>query len=461
MTRPRFFLAIEPDGGFACRDTGDGIDVRGFTWETGDGPHAGPAESAAKALGALGYRGDRLVLGLESGRVYAAEVSSDGLPRKDRRQALKYRLEEHLPLDAESLTADFLAPAAGRTFGVAVETAPARDLIDALAAAGVDVETVCPTAFLALSRLIGRLDTGAGFCLLGLGSGVEVFRIRDGRPAAWHTAGDDAPETVRAIEADILARPPADGEEVHFVAAGLQPEFLNAVAGRTGLVCRHVDESSPAALAARAATAVLEGRTAGWVNLRCDGLAPADRLGRFRRPIQAAAVLVFLFLATVIAGAFWRAGRYEALAAERLEEQRAVFVRLYPNQRTPVSVRRHLASEATRLAALSGADQALPLRPAAIDALKQVVAGFPADLRARLVMIRIEPVEVYLEGQARSHADAEAIARGISGQGLAMEPPRTESLAKGGVAFTLAGKPAGQSPQKTGPPPAVVKGDRP
>ncbi|MBE3068813.1 MAG: hypothetical protein IMZ66_01115, partial [Planctomycetes bacterium] len=428
---------------------------------TGDGPPADAATSAAETLATLGYRGEGLVLGLPSAQVYSAEVASDGLPRKDRRQALTYRLEEHLPLDAESLTADFLPPVGGRTFGVAVETAPAGDLIERLARAGIEVEAVCPTALLALWQLVDHLDGAAGFCLMGQAGGVDVFRIRDGRPVSWHTVEADPGEAAQAVQVDLLAQPPEDGAGGQLVAADLGPEFLEAVAGRTGLVCRHVDEASAVALAAQAAPAVLEGRGAGWVNLRRGDLAPGDRLGRLRRPLQAAAALVLVLLAVVTGGAWWRAGRYEAQAAGHIEEQRAVFLRLYPNQRVPGSVRRHLASEATRLAALAGTDQAVPDRPAALDTARRVVSGLPADLRARLVMLRIEPAEVYLEGQARSHADAEAVARGIAAQGLAMEPPRTESLAKGGVAFTLAGRPAAPPAPKTGSSPVAAKGGRP
>jgi hypothetical protein len=70
-----------------------------------------------------------------------------------------------------------------------------------------------------------------------------------------------------------------------------------------------------------------------------------------------------------------------------------------------------------------------------------MAAGIPPGMRVRILEIRIGPESIFIEGQARTHSDAETISRGLSGAGFAVEPPHTESLATGGVAFTLAGKP--------------------
>ncbi len=450
MTSPAFFIALEPHESFACRIADGEVELHEFTCPT-SGPAAGDtdddtgadrADAIHKVLATVDYDGSGICLGLPSSQVQSAQVLCDGLPRKGRQAALLYRLEEHLPLDAESLTADFLPPEGGRTLGVAVETQGLRRLLDRLTEVGVEVEAVCPTALLALWQLVEGPEERADFVLLDFPDRIDVFRMDGPRPIAWYVAPAEAAEVSRTIQACLLAHPAEPESEIDLVAGPLPPDFLSLVSDGTGVACRRVEEESCVSPAAQAAKALLAGDGAGWVNLRRDALAMPDRLGRLRRPIQTAVVLALLLLGTLIGGSWWRASRYQAEADRIIGSQRAIFGRLYPNTAVPTGVRRWLASEASQLTGLSGTGDAVPGRTAALDTLRQVAEGLPADVRFRMVLLRIEPTDILLEGQARSHADAETIARGIAKKGYAMEPPRTESLAKGGVSFTLIGKPA-------------------
>jgi len=450
MTRSIFFLAWELERAFACRTSGTEVEVRDLAPKSQD--DADKIAAAVAALNTLGYDGSGVVLGLPSASTYAAQVQTEGLPRKDRHQALAYRLEEHLPLDAESLTADFLPPLAGRALGIAIETQSLRNLADRLAVAGIRVEAVCPTALLALWQW-GRLfpDT-TEFVLLHFADHVDVFRIADGRPTSWFSTAPTPADVTRAIQASLLSQP-TEGTGSFGLLTDSAPvtSLAHAIAQATGLTCRPASEEPVRHLAARAATALLAGHGAGWVDLAHGASASADRLGRFRRPLQVAAILFFALLAAVSAGALVRTAAYEHQIATIHKSEEAVFLRLYPNQRLPLCIHPYLESERARLVGLKGVGRAIPQHPAALDILRKVVTGLPTDLRNRLVMLRIDSYEVYLEGQARSHTDAEAIGRGIAAQGLSMEPPRTESLAKGGVAFTLAGQPVALTPKTTAP----------
>jgi len=444
MTAPAYVVAMQPGRGLAARVDGGEVEVRPFTWEAGaeEPPLARRTDATRKVLGVLGYAGEGICLGLPSAWVLSAPVACDGLPRKGRRQAMVYRLEDHLPLDAEHLTADFLPAVGGRRLGLAVETERTRDLLDHLTEAGVEVEAVCPTALLALWTLVAEYDPGTDYVLVGGEDRVDLFRFAEGQPVRWYAVAHDPAEVVRTVEADLLSRPADPSRDLTLAAAATEPEFLSAVSDPTGLVCERVAEESAVHLAALAARDLLAGRGAGWVNLRRDGLGLANRLGRLRRPVQAVLVLGALLLAVVCGGAWYRAGRYRGEADRLADRQGAIFARLYPNQRTPTSVRTWLASEAARLSGVSDTG-GVPQTPSALATLKKVAGGLPAEVRFRLTDIRIEPGGVYLEGQARTHAGAEAVARGIAGDGaFTMEAPRTESLAAGGVSFTLAGTPA-------------------
>src|SRR5687768_5808645 len=67
------------------------------------------AEAVAVALGSLGHRaGNEVLLALPSDWCLSAGIEISDLPKKDRRHAMLYRLEEKLPLAAEEFTADFV-----------------------------------------------------------------------------------------------------------------------------------------------------------------------------------------------------------------------------------------------------------------------------------------------------------------------------------------------------------------
>lgn len=109
----------------------------------------GLLDRLAQALREAGHAGQDIVLGLPSQWCYSASVSTDGLPRRDRRQALGYRLEEKLPVALEELTVDFVDTDQPTVLGVAVSTARLAPLIRGLEARDIPVQAALPTALLA------------------------------------------------------------------------------------------------------------------------------------------------------------------------------------------------------------------------------------------------------------------------------------------------------------------------
>jgi hypothetical protein len=64
----------------------------------------------------------------------------------------------------------------------------------------------------------------------------------------------------------------------------------------------------------------------------------------------------------------------------------------------------------------------------------------PADVRFRVYEVRMDDGSFTLEGEARSHGDAELLAASLGKRpGFVVEPPRTEQHLGRGVAFTLNG----------------------
>jgi hypothetical protein len=408
-----------------------------------------PAPAIREALVQLGYKGGGVCLGVSSAETFVASIDCGNVPRSrsEKRQTLLFRLEEHLPIDAEEMTADFLPAAGGTALGVAVESAALARLVGQLSEAGIETAAICPTPLLALwESLREGQNVDVEYFLLATSSHVDVIRIADGRPRAWHTTAPDVEEIVRAIKAEMLAHPGQSPSPVTAVIGTLPAGPMTDVCSAAGLACRIMEGQSIADLAARGAAHLLEGEDAGWVDLRRDNLGHENPWGRLALPIKVALLAAIVTLVAVSASAHLRAFRYETVVDQALGEEAALHQKVFPNTRTPIDVQSRFTSESRRLEGLRGSAGSIPEPFSALDAFNQVVGSMPESLRVRIVDIRVDPSGILLEGQARSHADAEKLAQAVRATGqFTCDPPRSEQLVKGGVAFTLNGKPAAKT----------------
>ena len=448
MSPVAFFLALTEDCWQVARIESGVVELGQFAL---DGPELSEsrAQEIAASLAELGYDGQGICLGLPSYMVLSAQIDCENLPRKQRRTAMLYRLEEQLPLDAEALTADFLPPVGGRALGLAVETARVRALVGQLAQAGIQTAAVCPTSFLTLWGCCHNGSEPVDYTVIANGSTFEVFRQGERRPAAWYVVPGARAELIRCIEVDLLQNPTESDETSGVLVGEFDADVVKSLEENLPISFTRWTDERPVEAAARTAARVLTGESAGWVNFRRDELAMPNPWRRVAGLVNAA-VILGLVLLSALAGTFYLRGRRYAEVARRCEQkQKAEYQMLYPNQPVPGNVRERLASELKRLAAVSGSGIEIPERANALEALRQVVANLPASVRLRIVQMQIGPGGIIIEGQARNHADAEVLSRSLKGGGVAMDPPRTERLPAGGVAFTLVGRtsaPGGPTP---------------
>jgi len=489
MTRPAFFVSVEDGRWTVARIADDAVETREITVAEADAtepsavpdptPQAsGPPFAVAAALGELGYDGRGVCLGLPSEMVYTGQVDCTGLPRRPRRSrrtAMLYRLEDHLPLDAERLTADFLPPVGGRSLGLAVETEHVQAILDSLAAAGVETACVCATALLAAWSAARDVPDDCRYLVTADDRRADLLYLADGRPVAWYTAPSGGTLLVQSLRADLLSAG-ADDEEngslPHLAVAGrLGDEMAAQLAREVRVRTTSADAPPVFDLAAQAAAIRLTGRPAGWVDFRRDALAAGSLLERLGAPLKVAALLALVLLATVAALCSWRATRYDAQAARYERLQADLYQELFPSGEVPLGIRSRLESQRSRLAALRGEGNETPGEVSALESLRAVAAGLPAKVRLRVTELHLAPSSVRIEGQARSHGDAEAVARslragGTDGRGpFEIDPPTTEHLVRGGVAFTLTGRPASPQPKPAPagprPQPAAAGGQTP
>ncbi len=412
-------------------------------WREADGEDA-PARRLAGALGDLGYRREPVCLAVSTQRVFAAAVETASLPRRQRRAAMVYRLEAQLPVDIEALAVDFLPATPGQALGVAVRAQPLRELIDALSDEGVKVAAICPAGLLALWQVLREGGDGR-YVLLAGRNGGDLFRLHDGRPSAWYSPDDHGEAVLRALRADQFSHRAEDRPAALWAVA--PASVLEALArGEPALQTRAASQEDPAILAALAAAALLDGESAGWVDLRRDDLAGGDGLSRAGRPARVTAVLAALAVLVAIGAMILRGARYERQARLDIAAGERIYRDLHGmGDDTPIyfSVPRRLESERRRLEGVSGSGADLPVQPQALRTLHRVLTALPADVRFRILELRLAPGDLFIEGETRSHGDSEALRAALTAAGVDLAPPRTEALPDRKVRFSLSGSPDG------------------
>src|SRR5205823_5654772 len=175
--------------------------------------------------------------------------------------------EERLPLAAEEVVADFISHD-GSALGVCARLDELRVLVDALESRGVSVQSVTPTALLAVQSLG---DVGESLVLWGEGGHqVNLLSLRNGKPVAWSLLPADVEDLRPHLIAAEANAPDAPRIRAHAIDASL----ASAVGAEI------VSDDSIETAASRVAADVTAGRLRPWIELRRGPLAAKDSLRR-------------------------------------------------------------------------------------------------------------------------------------------------------------------------------------
>jgi type II secretory pathway component PulL len=186
------------------------------------------------------------------------------------------------------------------------------------------------------------------------------------------------------------------------------------------------------------AAAILSGRTSPWFDLR-PGFQPAESGAGRLLPRVLTAAAAFLMLNAGAAG-WWRAHTYDRQSLRLQQTQQAVFQDLFPGRPIPVGIKSRLQSELARRRGVELKTDA-GSTISATRLMHAALCSLPTRVRFRLLEMRTEPGRVVLEGQSRSHTDAESLAVALHAAPgefvFDPEAPRSESQSDKSVSFTL------------------------
>jgi hypothetical protein len=406
---------------------------------------AAPSDPAgvASLLTEKGWKGEPVLLALPSAWCLAAGISTEGAGRKNRRQALGFRLEEKLPLAAEEFVADFVEEN-GQALGVCAPLATLRPLIDALSAAGITVAAICPAVLLAMQE---QLAAGADGDVMIWEEGDRVnLLIRAGAAPAWHLV----PNANRDVLLQLRVAAMAAGRKLRAGGGELtNPALSAAIQASPDVESLSCQGRSLLDSAAAGAAAILSGRRQALVNLRRDALAMDDPFEQIARPLNFLAGTAIIGLLCICAAMLWRAHRYDLAGEGKEREAAALFHQTLPDQPAPpaANVLGRLQSEQQKLLAVSGQSTEAMARVSALALLRDALAALPGDVYFRLTDIDVGAGTLYLQGQTRTHSDAEVIAERLrSGARFTLPEPRSEQQPDQTVKFVISGTSKAASP---------------
>lgn len=425
------------DGHIACESVAFDADP------ARSGPQA-RAEALAGKLAQMGRRDEPVLLAPASAMCLCAPISTEGLERGKRRQAMAFRLEESLPVSAEEIVADYVCIGKDQALGVCCELSDLAETLDALALAGVNVRHICPMAFLIAADAARELPGADGVLVAhdDIRSGWDLVPLASGKPQNWWWLADDGPELDERLTAWAASFERAPRLAV---LAG-DPSALASVVP-DGIDVLESDQAEPASRAAREGAKVLAGERSPWADLRRDALAPPQRWGTYRRPVTALVAAMAGLLICISVAMCWRGRGYASLADRYSRRQVAAFREVFADRRVPPDIETRLRAHHRKLAHLSGRslgeDELLAMRsPGALTQLRQILAALPGDVRYRILDLKIEQTRIRVEGEARDYADAERVALALRDSGrYDVELPHTETLRERGVSFDFSARP--------------------
>ena len=416
------------------------VEGTAVTWLDWSGP------DGAAALKGFGYDGRPVALAVASDDCLAARISTDGLPRGDRR-ALTFRLEERLPLAAEDVVTDFgPRTAAGEVLAVCVVTTDVAPHLRELGSAGVAVRSIVPAALAAARRvMMAHGDEDAALLLAEppATNGVptlSVVTFRGGRPVDWAllpATSTDVRLHLRLISADLQISP-----RLH--AIGFDQSQLDAFAAALQGVIEP-EPGEPADAAAISAADELTGRGATWIELARDALAADDRLLACRGSLNAALAAAAALLLTLTAVLGLRAAAYTRAADDNKARLASEFRQHFPDWATPANVRAVIAAEHRKALSATAATAVGSSYGSTPSTLRDLLAALPADNRLALDSVSVQDDSVTLAGRLSSFELVDAVAAAVRKSGMDVPPPQTRRAAGGLWAFSLQGSRASDS----------------
>jgi hypothetical protein len=405
------------------------------------------AAHVAEAMKDAGYGGQGVVLAVPSAWCLAASIHTGDLPKSDRK-AMLYRLEEKLPLAAESIIADFVsrddiahAAADSTSLGVCVKQQMVEPLVEALEAAGIAVQSITPAVLLATQALASDEST---LLLCGDDSRsaaqVDIISLESARPTSWALVPPSLADVK--LQLDLLTMSAKSSPRIE--AVDVDPVLVSSLVETTSQLVSVREEGISNAVAQMGGE-IAAGRQRPWVDFRRGPLAIRDPLRQHRKALNALLAAMAALLLACTVGMLIRAERYRRSEQSSQNQMIDAFRAQFPGWTIPPNVKAVVESEHRKTATTAAGAVPAEARASALQTLHDVLSKLPTEGRYAIDHMTFEDASFELQGRLRSYEQVDAIASAARQAGLDVPPPQARKVSEGLWSFTLRGARPGKA----------------
>ena len=392
-----------------------------------DGSSEQRVDKVYECLQQAGCHNRPVILALPSTWCAAGVVSLDDLPRKDRREAMAYRLEEKLPVAAENFSADFVYHK-NEALGICAIHDKIKPIVDVFESQGASILTITPAAILiAQAYSKSKQDTTDNVLIWRHDGWCDVVTLDEKRQSAvgWSMLSDEPESVLLHLNMCALRNRAVQGVTLLGDQSDPDVDYSRYVPEAIGL---DRVEDDPYRVGTELADQILHGQVESWIDLKDESLGGVGWVQRIGKPFKAALVALLLLLICLNGAFLWRARQYDKLAEDYRVKERAIYESLHPGQTPPLAISMRLAGELRKLRGMQGQSESLPEAPATLSLLHDVLSRLPSETRLRILELRIEDDLVYLDMQSRSQPDVAAIKNALNGGGIRAEVMHADRL---------------------------------
>lgn len=341
------------------------------------------------------------------------------------RAALLYELEDHLPIDAESMVADYsVVPSTlpQKTLSaVAIESNRWQAIAEALESSLIPVRAIVPSTVLATRAVCQRLNlTDKVELLFADKDHCDLVTVNAEVILDWKHSRVDA---VLLNRHKLLATNPDHSQLHRVLAIGGSDDQKATIASVHPNA--EFDESDLEDQWRDGAELTLIKPAEHWFDLRRDQLGPTDPLRPIQSQLRWATIAATVFLLALVVGGWWRSHRIETEISRVKEQQRELFREAFPNTTVRGDVAFRVRREHRSVLGLrGGAAEEVDVPVSAAMVIRSVIRSLPNETRYRFTKLSVLNGHISLEVEVRDFVDAGEISDALSKAGFTVQPPQ-------------------------------------